>query len=490
MAYNAASYFNPNQRGTVSGIIGGLLDTYVLAPARMKQAMEYQQQGFDQRGSFYDQATETMGQREREDQQSSNPINIALEAISGRAGGHSQPLNMQHAQLPVISQAAENYKTRNRYVPPNQSEYDDTSVMKATVGVATSPTPGNGYSKSIPKVNPKVHMSNILGKLSTLETGQAANMLDRLSPGSIAEFGHRVGEPDMFKNFQNNQYGLREKYMGEAGAMDRHRTIKPSIQTSGLEGNPNMQVPMMFDGQRFNPIPGAYPLKRNSGTTVNVGGQSGTIKPADALKMFRHPDASPGPLHPPIGADYGDSTIRDNYSYDAPSTDKLVTEAMKSSAIVNNLEEALGKVYDNRGNSMDDSAYDRLKFTLDTNLERFIQTNPDIKSYVDFAEGTLAPLVRSLGTVGNLSDTDLALAEGLVPQITGIFPDTEEVAAEKIRKLRSLITSGMREGQITKGMLYTVLDKSKDEGSSGDGSLTPAEEEELRQLEKELGIGQ
>jgi hypothetical protein len=80
--------------------------------------------------------------------------------------------------------------------------------------------------------------------------------------------------------------------------------------------------------------------------------------------------------------------------------------------------------------------------------QKLSQDNTDIATFQSYAQGTLAPLIRSLGEKGNLSDNDIERAINLVPKILptwknrwtpDIFPDTKETAKQKMIDLRDTV---------------------------------------------------
>jgi hypothetical protein len=77
------------------------------------------------------------------------------------------------------------------------------------------------------------------------------------------------------------------------------------------------------------------------------------------------------------------------------------------------------------------------------NSEYFLQNDTRFKNYTDYVQGTIAPLVKSLGTVGNLSETDILFAQSLIPSLFGHKIDSADVSKEKLRKLKNLI--GLRD---------------------------------------------
>jgi hypothetical protein len=62
--------------------------------------------------------------------------------------------------------------------------------------------------------------------------------------------------------------------------------------------------------------------------------------------------------------------------------------------------------------------------------------DPSVRQYTQFAEGTLAPIIKSLGETGVLTDRDIVRAYGLIPNLQ----DSKGVAARKIEELRKLLT--------------------------------------------------
>lgn len=62
--------------------------------------------------------------------------------------------------------------------------------------------------------------------------------------------------------------------------------------------------------------------------------------------------------------------------------------------------------------------------------------DPNVRQYTQFAEGTLAPIIKSLGETGVLTDRDIIRAYGLVPNLQ----DSPDVASQKIVQLRQLLS--------------------------------------------------
>jgi len=73
------------------------------------------------------------------------------------------------------------------------------------------------------------------------------------------------------------------------------------------------------------------------------------------------------------------------------------------------------------------------------------------RQYTQFAEGTLAPIIKSLGETGVLTDRDIIRAYGLVPNLQ----DSNSVAQNKILQLRQLLTNAQ---SATSGTNYSPQD--------------------------------
>jgi len=69
-----------------------------------------------------------------------------------------------------------------------------------------------------------------------------------------------------------------------------------------------------------------------------------------------------------------------------------------------------------------------------------LQTNIEASTLDSLINGTLAPIVRSLGEKGNLSDTDIKRARKLFPNLT----DRADVAWRKLSELKDLISNAKR----------------------------------------------
>ena len=71
------------------------------------------------------------------------------------------------------------------------------------------------------------------------------------------------------------------------------------------------------------------------------------------------------------------------------------------------------------------------------------QDDPRYDTYQGLVQGTLAPIVKSMGESGNLATEDIARAQKLMAELFP-FPDSEEAAREKLEALRNIIAKGQR----------------------------------------------
>jgi len=86
----------------------------------------------------------------------------------------------------------------------------------------------------------------------------------------------------------------------------------------------------------------------------------------------------------------------------------------------------------------DDGFFERLKSAPQHMIESFTQSNPKIALLDSYIKGTLAPMIRSLGEKGSLSDTDVKRAMALMPTMFPI-PDSKEVAMGKIKQINDIL---------------------------------------------------
>lgn len=180
------------------------------------------------------------------------------------------------------------------------------------------------------------------------------------------------------------------------------------------------------------------------------------LTPADANRLV-YLDGRPVPPYTPL------SELRGNVRSVTPQDQKDFKQKQKSLHLVGKLRGMLFGDDDNDAIFGDESstAKGRVSDMVTANVERVVQSDPKYRNYSHYSKGTIAPLAKSLGQVGSLSDRDLDLISNLVPSITGLFPDSPEVAKKKLDLLDGLINAGMQSGQgITKKILDQHLEGS------------------------------
>ena len=79
---------------------------------------------------------------------------------------------------------------------------------------------------------------------------------------------------------------------------------------------------------------------------------------------------------------------------------------------------------------------------LNAHYENLAQDDPRYSTYMSFSEGTVVPLVRALGEVGNLSETEINKGLNLIPKVW----DTERVARNKLNNLKTLMDNWIEKG--------------------------------------------
>jgi hypothetical protein len=190
-------------------------------------------------------------------------------------------------------------------------------------------------------------------------------------------------------------------------------------------------------------VPVGTPFKEG-GVNVNVGAPKSWIMPTDAEKMV-----DPQGKHPPVGTEWGSPEAK-GYSV-ATATNQA---DIKQSGITTNFTNELNNLlfdpkkglYANYG---PETAENKVQQTVIQNYQKYAQTDPRYKQTDDYIQSNLAPMIRSLGTVGNLSDADLKRAEGLLPVVTGINIDTPTIARGKMELFNKVIAAANQVNPVT-----------------------------------------
>lgn len=89
----------------------------------------------------------------------------------------------------------------------------------------------------------------------------------------------------------------------------------------------------------------------------------------------------------------------------------------------------------------------RVKEVIKANVERFSQNDPRYAIYDQTVQSSLSSLARSIGgEKGALAEGDIQRVQTLLPVLTGINPDTPQVARQKIRRLKNLVKLARSKG--------------------------------------------
>jgi hypothetical protein len=241
----------------------------------------------------------------------------------------------------------------------------------------------------------------------------------------------------------------------------------PTIHTMGAPGRPGMMVNFYLDANK-QPIPVGEPYKPGTGVSVNMGAPKSWIMPADAEKMVNTQGA-----HPPVGTEWGSPEAK---GYSVATTQNQTD--IKQKEIASNLGGELRTMlfhpktglYKDYGPNTDEN---KVLQTIKQNYQKYSQTDPRYKNADDYITANLAPAIKSLGTVGALSDSDVVRAQGLLPIITGINIDNPQVAKEKLDKFDRLTSAATT--AISKGKRLSTSEVDKIIGHSPTTDTPPPE---------------
>lgn len=175
------------------------------------------------------------------------------------------------------------------------------------------------------------------------------------------------------------------------------------------------------------------------GTTINVGGESKLDEPIPItnLDSIMLPGNKPAPLG---------MTFRQAQAAGATvvsTADKATMQQAESAMAILDELEALAVGPDGIFTNIDSGAANRGAAALDFAMEAITQDDPRVARFKDLSHGTVAAFVKMMGEKGALAEGDVSRALGLLPRIFPI-PDTGEVAEDKIKDLRGIISRGAR----------------------------------------------
>jgi len=152
------------------------------------------------------------------------------------------------------------------------------------------------------------------------------------------------------------------------------------------------------------------------------------------------------------------------------SAQAQLSKIQSSDAALETLENLSNKIFKDTG------FFDRVFASARNIRHKLLQDNPDIVLYLGLKEALPALVLRGLGEAGTLTDRDIERINSAFPVVFPL-PDTPEVATAKLGSLRGIIAE-IRERSIS-GAASSSTTTQK--------GLTPAEQEEMKSLEAELG---
>lgn len=249
------------------------------------------------------------------------------------------------------------------------------------------------------------------------------------------------GNPFLIKEAQ----GLTKDYQARMTAPPAAGSMSPSAKIA-------IDLGLKPGTKSFQDFVRNHAMK--SGTQINMGGNQYTS--VDEASKLKYLDDGRDVL--PF-TDKKDLTGKVESKTAAELKD--ATAALKSVAMV---DEMSGMLFGDDGiySDVEDSLQGRVGAALTAKVQNLVQTDPRYRNYINYAEGTLAPLAKSLGQAGSLSDTDLKLVKGLIPNIHEGIPDSPAVAKEKVEKINRLIRAGLDSGSgITPAIMDEVLGKDR-----------------------------
>lgn len=92
----------------------------------------------------------------------------------------------------------------------------------------------------------------------------------------------------------------------------------------------------------------------------------------------------------------------------------------------------------------------RAREVIKANVEKFTQNDPRYAIYDQTVIASLSSLARSIGgEKGALAEGDVERVKSLLPVITGINPDTPQVARQKLRRLENMVKLARQKGGLT-----------------------------------------
>lgn len=304
---------------------------------------------------------------------------------------------------------------------------------------------GLGFaSDAMAERNQRKQFNSIMGRPAEELTGPAQGGGPLMSPGT-GLMGGEISRPQAAA--QMMQLGGPYEQVG-ANVLQSYMTPQePQKSTSGMQ---NYQFLLNMGKTPEEAAEMAF--KTGTNVTTNVGTEGAMQAPPLVSDEERR--ARNWPEGTAINAKTG-SPI-----FPPAASAKKTAQMEQANAIVDQYDNLLfgeGGIYSDYGAWSEDlglpedgwigNLTEKLGQTARSNMELFLQNDPRFKTYNNFVEGSIAPLVKSLGESGNLATEDVDRGLGLAAQITGVNIDSPETARDKMTQLKQLIGQAKQDAE-------------------------------------------
>lgn len=326
------------------------------------------------------------------------------------AGAKQQLLDMLVPKAPVFEGGTE--------ISPAQPGQTIQQLLSTPQGQAIALRSGVDLSEIQKSQQPGI--TDLLSQLTSGAGGDRADGLgvtgiDVRPTGSTVKFGFPnrefldIGDRKLEivnGQFTGNEFPIAQEFR--------------TIETVGSEGQRSrVQVPQFVGG--------------NQGSGATGGGIPTAISPLDEplspseLLNFRLPG---GKTLPP------GTTLRQARTLGAipssASEQSIEISQRGATAVLDRLDELSDKVFREGG------SVERALAAPEQAFNFLTQNDPDLVLLFSFTQGTVAPLIRSLGEKGSLADRDVSRAINLLPRLFPV-PDSRTVAKGKLKQIREIL---------------------------------------------------
>lgn len=112
----------------------------------------------------------------------------------------------------------------------------------------------------------------------------------------------------------------------------------------------------------------------------------------------------------------------------------------------------------------------RIQEVTKANVQSVLQNDPRYAIYSNTVDASLSSLARSIGgEKGALAEGDIARVRSLLPIVTGLNPDTPEVAKQKLKRLENLVELARQKGGLTSEELRKYITGYGGQGKPSEG---------------------